>query len=381
LNTHLFPCCALKLFVVLSLLLRSSISFRMKGIRELALVASASFAQATPTTSITAAATIVADTAVSAPPLFHHERVQLTEGVLAGVSEALQNESVAGMFAFANSSSRSTLTERSTKHSCKLMPGDIRWPSERVWDVLDHLLGGNLIKTVPLASYCYPEWPQYNAAKCANITADWLNSDLHMADPASIMLPLYEGRTCLPSPYNYTDSCTQGAYPTYAVNVSTVAQIQLAVNFARNQNLRLVVKNTGHDFNGKASGKGALSIWTHYLKEKSYFPSFKAANGYVGPAIKIGSGVQVYEAYEYAKALGHSVVGGEAVTVGLGGGYTAGGGHSPLSSMYGMASDQVLAMQGKSIYLHIIQCTIDLLTLLSRPCGWQIYHCQLYREL
>jgi FAD/FMN-containing dehydrogenase len=152
----------------------------------------------------------------------------------------------------------------------------------------------------------------------------------------------------MPSGYNYTGTCEQGAYPTYVVNVTNVAQIQLAVNFARNLNLRLVVKNTGHDFNGKASGKGALSIWTHYLKDKAYYPSYKAANGYVGPAIKVGSGVQVWEAYEYAKSLGVTVVGGEAVTVGLGGGYTAGGGHSPLSSMYGLAADQVLAMEGST---------------------------------
>jgi hypothetical protein len=42
-----------------------------------------------------------------------------------------------------------------------------------------------------------------------------------------------------------------------------VAQIQLTINFARKLNLHLVVKNAGHDFNSKASGKGALSIWTH----------------------------------------------------------------------------------------------------------------------
>lgn len=44
------------------------------------------------------------------------------------------------------------------------------------------------------------------------------------------MLPLYQGRSCLPSLYNYTADCTQGGYPTYAVNVSTALQIQLAVN-------------------------------------------------------------------------------------------------------------------------------------------------------
>ncbi|KAJ5502342.1 FAD linked oxidase N-terminal [Penicillium fimorum] len=314
----------------------------MKGMWGVTLIASASLVGAISTTSLTEAATTVTVTADSAPSLFQNEKVQLTESVLSDVSAALQNSTVANMFAFA---SESTVPKRSVPHSCKVMPGDSWWPVDLIWDVFDILLGGSLIKTVPLASYCYPDWPQYNADKCASVSANWLNSNLHMADPASIMLPLYEGRSCLPSPFNYTASCTQGAYPTYAVNVSTVAQIQLAVNFARNLNLRLVVKNTGHDFNGKAAGKGALSIWTHHLKDKEYLPNFKAANGYVGPAIKFGSGTQVWEAYEFAKAHGHSVVGGEAVTVGLGGGYTAGGGHSPLSSMYGMAADQVLAMQ------------------------------------
>jgi FAD/FMN-containing dehydrogenase len=160
------------------------------------------------------------------------------------------------------------------------------------------------------------------------------------------MSPLYEGRSCMPIGYNYTSVCLQGAYPTYVVNVSTVAQIQLAANFARNSNIRLVIKNTGHDFNGKASGKGALSIWTHWLKDKAYYPSFQAANGYTGPAMKFGAGIQVFEAYEFANEEGVTVIGGEAVTVGLAGGYTAGGGHSPLSSLYGMAADQVLALEG-----------------------------------
>jgi FAD/FMN-containing dehydrogenase len=32
-------------------------------------------------------------------------------------------------------------------------------------------------------------------------------------------------------------------------------------------------------------------------------------------------------------------------TVGVAGGFVAGGGHSPLSSLYGMAADQVLAIE------------------------------------
>jgi hypothetical protein len=44
-----------------------------------------------------------------------------------------------------------------------------------------------------------------------------------------------------------TSECTLGGFPEYAVNVSTAAQVQLAVNFARNLDIRLVIKNTGHE--------------------------------------------------------------------------------------------------------------------------------------
>lgn len=171
----------------------------------------------------------------------------------------------------------------------------------------------------------------------------------------------------MPPGLNYTNTCEQGGYHVYTVNITNIAQIQSAVNFTRNLDLHLVIKNTGHDFDGKASGKGALSVWTHHLKDKTYFPIFKAANRYRGPAIKVGSGILVHEAYEYAKSLGGTVVGGEAMTVGMGGGHIAGGGHSPLSSLYGMGSDQVLAMEvvlanGRSYNLRFqnsLECILD----------------------
>jgi FAD/FMN-containing dehydrogenase len=123
------------------------------------------------------------------------------------------------------------------------------------------------------------------------------------------MWPLFEGRTCLPTT-NASASCTVGGYSSYAVNVTNVAQIQLAVNFARNAGLRLVVKNTGHDFSGKSTGAGALGIWTHHLKEIDYIANYKSSS-YSGPAVKMGAGVQAHEIYEKANELGFTVVGGE----------------------------------------------------------------------
>ena len=63
---------------------------------------------------------------------------------------------------------------------------------------------------------------------------------------------------------------------------------------------------------------------------------------YSGPAIKMGAGVSAYEAYKAANASDLVVVGGECPTVGITGGYTQGGGHSALSSKYGLAADQTL---------------------------------------
>jgi len=52
--------------------------------------------------------------------------------------------------------------------------------------------------------------------------------------------------------------------------------------------------------------------------------------------------VQAFEAYEAANATGHRVVGGTCATVGIAGGYSMGGGHSTLSSVYGLSADNVL---------------------------------------
>lgn len=92
-----------------------------------------------------------------------------------------------------------------------------------------------------------------------------------------------------------------------------VEHIQLAVNFARNQNLRLVVKNSGHDFNAKSTGEGALSVWTHFLNDIEYLGSnYTSRSGSSGHAFKIGAGVSIEQINDAADAQGLMVVGGIA---------------------------------------------------------------------
>ncbi|RYP69653.1 hypothetical protein DL770_008198 [Monosporascus sp. CRB-9-2] len=105
--------------------------------------------------------------------------------------------------------------------------------------------------------------------------------------------------------------------------------------------VRIVIKNTGHDYLGKSTGKGSLSLWTHHLKTIEVIRSY-ASSHYNGPATRVGAGVIAGELYEAVASQGYRAVGGTCGSVGVAGGYAAGGGHSILNGLYGMAADNVL---------------------------------------
>ncbi|KAL8900590.1 MAG: hypothetical protein Q9192_000977 [Flavoplaca navasiana] len=153
------------------------------------------------------------------------------------------------------------------------------------------------------------------------------------------MAPYFTNDSCNPFlPQNA--SCRLGNYISYAVNASGAADFHKTIQFVRRHNIRLTIRNTGHDYNGKATGAGAVGIWTHYMKAMTVF-DYKFAT-YTGKAMKMGAGVQAIGAYQHAYDRGLAVIGGNCPTVGIAGGYTQGGGHSPLSSKFGMAADQAL---------------------------------------
>jgi hypothetical protein len=83
---------------------------------------------------------------------------------------------------------------------------------------------------------------------------------------------------------------------------------------------------TDHSYSGKSTGKGGLGFWMHNLKHIEFLNY--TDSGYGGPAIRMGAGVQAYEAYAAADQVGLNVLGGECVTVGIAGGFSQGGGHS-----------------------------------------------------
>jgi hypothetical protein len=105
-----------------------------------------------------------------------------------------------------------------------------------------------------------------------------------------------------------------------------------------------LLRNTGHDFLGRNTGAGSLSVWTHYLKGFELLQEYSQGQ-YTGMAARVGAGLETWEAHNYMARYGITLVVPLTDTVGPYGGFTAGGGHSTFSSYFGLGSDQVLSIE------------------------------------
>ncbi|KAL4900447.1 hypothetical protein BDW74DRAFT_182780 [Aspergillus multicolor] len=224
---------------------------------------------------------------------------------------------------------------------CRCFPSDRCWPSDETWSKFNDSVNGRLIRTVPLAAPCHD--PQYDAAFCAWLQVSWFVPEPHYDSSSSLMAPYFGNNTCDPF-HPREQPCLLGNYVVYAVNVSEPEDVIKTLKFADKHNIRFVIRNTGHDFEGKSTGAGGLAVWVHFLKNITINDHYRDKN-YEGPAMTMGAGVQGLEALAAADEKGYRVVVGEAPAVGVVGGYTQGAGHSSLSSRYGMAADQTLAWE------------------------------------
>lgn len=230
---------------------------------------------------------------------------------------------------------------------CKAVPGTVSWPSASAWDALNTTLSGNLIAPTPPGAVCHPNQPSYNNATCAVVADLWTTSwAFHSDDPVSVAENNWSNDTCLPYPQ---DPCSGAGYPVYVVNASKPEHVQAGVNFARESNVRLIVKGTGHDFRGRTVAPNSLSIWTRYLRGLIYHESYQTCphlspqdlNAYNGPAVTASAGENLGAAFSLANQHGSIIIVGSSATVGVGG-FLTGGGQSLMSSQKGLAADAVL---------------------------------------
>ncbi|CRG84838.1 hypothetical protein PISL3812_02027 [Talaromyces islandicus] len=234
------------------------------------------------------------------------------------------------------------LAKAPTSVSCRCYPDDPCWPSPGEWGALNASLSGNLVATSPIGSVCHTNnsFSMYNSKECSDLVAHWPIPATHYETSSSPMAAWWTNFSCSPFVAPETP-CLLGPLVRYAASVRSATDVQTVLAFARRYNIRLVIRNTGHDYLGKSTGPGALALWTHHLKSIAYEAKYESS-WYTGPALRVGAGVQGFEALDAAHALGFIVVTGHCPDVGIAGGYTQGGGHGQLASRFGLAADQVL---------------------------------------
>jgi FAD/FMN-containing dehydrogenase len=207
----------------------------------------------------------------------------------------------------------------------KVRPGEPGWPSEASWDELRRRTGGRLQK---LQSPFDPEAP-------AAVRAEALK---HLKNP------FYLGdQPALTQTSGWADAWLSRP-SAYAVAAETAADVAVAIDFAREHRLRLVVKGGGHSYQGTSDAPDSLLVWTRHMNQVRMHDGFVPRDGAVAPqpAVSVGAGAMWIDAYsEVTTRGGRYVQGGGCTTVGVAG-LVQSGGFGSFSKRWGTAASNLL---------------------------------------
>ncbi len=212
----------------------------------------------------------------------------------------------------------------------RIRPGDPAWPTAAAWTKLNEQVGGNLIPVrFPLAA-C-EDAPE--AATCADVLKN-LDNPFYIGDQPGLTQTLGWANAWITKP------------SVYAVAARNAEDVAAAVNFARENRLRLVVKGGGHSYQGTSNAADSLLVWTRHMNEVTMHDAF-VPQGCAGrlapqPAVTLGAGVIWLHAYDAVTTkAGQYVQGGGCTTVGVAG-LVQSGGFGSFSKHYGLAAAGLL---------------------------------------
>lgn len=212
----------------------------------------------------------------------------------------------------------------------RVRPGDADWPSEAQWQQLARDVDGALRKVRSPLSACV-DAP--DSAACAQLFKA-LKNPYFLGDEVGLTQTLgwVDAWTSMPS--------------VYAVAARRTQDVVAAVNFARENRLRLVVKGSGHSYQGTSNAADSLLVWTRPMNEVTLHEAFVAAGceAQAAPvrAATIGAGAIWAQAYDAVTTRGGGYVqGGGCMTVGVAG-LVQSGGFGSFSKAYGLAAASLL---------------------------------------
>ena len=225
------------------------------------------------------------------------------------------------------------------EHRCRCLSTDSTcWPNSTVWEAFNRSIDGRLVSPVPSAAVC--QSTSANSDACTIAINQWHNASWRSDQAGAMQNHNWENSSC--SIYFPNITCNQGSVPVVGVNATLPEHVQATIRFASTHNLRLVIETTGHDFLGRSTAAGSLLLWLHHMKNMTMIDQFTSCGSSVMNAVRLSAGVQWGEVYEWLDQYNLTAIGGAAATVGTTGGFTQGGGHSPLSRWKGLAADNVL---------------------------------------
>jgi FAD/FMN-containing dehydrogenase len=216
------------------------------------------------------------------------------------------------------------------KSASRVRPGDPGWPAAAHWEKLKQAVGGRLIELKSPLAECRAA---PDGAACTELFKELKN-------------PYYIGdQPALTQTSGWVDAWT-AAPSAYAVAAAATADVVAAVNFAREHNLRLVVKGGGHSYQGTSNAADSLLIWTRAMKgivlHEAFVPHGCAGKVAPQPAVTIEAGVIWKSAYDAVTTHGGRYVqGGGCTTVGVAG-LVQSGGFGGFSKNYGLAAAGLL---------------------------------------
>ena len=212
----------------------------------------------------------------------------------------------------------------------RVRPGDPAWPPEAAWNRLDRDVGGRLVPVESPLAACVAA---PSSTDCAQLFRS-LKNPYYLRDEVALTQTL-----------GWVDAWTSQP-SAYAVAARTTGDVVAAVHFARENNLRLVIKGGGHSYQGTSNAAGSLLIWTRAMDAVTLHDGF-VGSGCEGrqdpqPAVTAEAGAvwgQVYDAV--TTKAGRYVQGGGCLTVGVAG-LIQSGGFGSFSKAYGTAAAGLL---------------------------------------
>ena len=190
----------------------------------------------------------------------------------------------------------------------RVRPGMAGWPGEHDWAALNRATNGRLSRVT---------MPSLDGADGKKLLAN----------------PFYVGdQPGLTQSSGWLEAW-RSSPSAYMVTAQSAADVAAAVHFARDHNIRLVVKGRGHSYLGTSSAPDSLLVWTRKMDAVSVHDAFTPAGSSAAPvpAVSVGAGCMWLHAYQAVTGGGgHYVQGGGCTTVGVAG-LVQGGGFGSFS--------------------------------------------------